>query len=174
MTVEAMEICEKQDKTITFSDCSGEPIFDLHDSPNAPGVDAAVGVDGGYNDGHNDVSQSNKMKMGEQHENEDPNEDTEYGGVPGVTATEIPAGVTTEVTGVHPVEGGIDPIEVTTGVATEGTEVVNVEGATVVTNNKENTSGCEDDAEVNGIETPHDDIPEDEVYHPDFMTPSVQ
>jgi hypothetical protein len=48
--------------------------------------------------------------------------------------------------------------------------------ATEVTNadNEQGDSGREDGDEESGIETRHDEIPEDKVYHDDSMTPSVQ
>jgi hypothetical protein len=53
------------------------------------------------------------------------------------------------------------------------TEVNNVEGATVVTNNEDDDSGSED-GDDNGIKTGYNETPNDEVYHPDSMTPSIQ
>jgi hypothetical protein len=38
----------------------------------------------------------------------------------------------------------------------------------------ESDSDSEDDDDVNAIELRHSEIPDDEVYHPDSMTPSVQ
>jgi hypothetical protein len=105
--VEAMTIREKQDKTITFSDRSGESIPDLHASPDTSDIDSTTGVNDGSDDddGREGDNEGPGIAIGQnenekQNEIEAPNEDTEYGGVPGVTAIETPTGVTTEVTGV--------------------------------------------------------------------------
>jgi hypothetical protein len=116
--VEAMEIRKKQDNTTTFSNRSGEPIPDLHASHDTDGPEADAGVNDGSDDaniGNNDDNddgsdgdnegpciaiEQNEMANEEQNEVEAPHEDSEYGGIPGVTAPETPTGVTTEVTGV--------------------------------------------------------------------------
>jgi hypothetical protein len=53
--------------------------------------------------------------------------------------------------------------------------VVNVEGTTEVNNEGDDSDSGEKDAdEASGIETRNDEILDDEVYHPDSMTPSVR
>jgi hypothetical protein len=78
-------------------------------------------------------------------------------------------GVTAEVTGV-PTETetaksiGLHPTEGITGVATEVSSA----------DNGQDGSGSEDDEEDSGAETRHDEIPEDEVYHPVSVKPPIQ
>jgi hypothetical protein len=123
--LEAMVIHEKQDKTITFSNRSGEPIPDLHASPDTDGIEADAGVsndgsndriennDNSSNDGDDGNNEGQGIKI-EQNENaneiEAPHEDPEYRWTTLVTATERPTGVTMEVTRV-----------ITTGVTAEVT-----------------------------------------------------
>jgi hypothetical protein len=104
--VEAMAIREKQDKTTTFGNRSGEPIHDLHASPDTNGPKAAAGVNDGSdadignnyddndddNDGDSEIPgitiEQNEISNEEQNEVEGTHEDSEYRGIPGVTDPE--------------------------------------------------------------------------------------
>jgi hypothetical protein len=117
---------------------------------------------------------------------------TEDGVTPGVPAED---GVTPGVTAEDGVIPGVtaedeENTDVThheiTGVAPEGirTETSGNERTTTPDNNPpplgpsgtEYDSGDDDDdaSANNGVETSHNEIPEDQVYHPDSMTPSIQ
>jgi hypothetical protein len=99
-----MKICEKQDRTITFSDRSGERISDLSDILYTPDVEVVEGVEYGYSDEQDENNEGPGIAI---EQSKEPNEEADYGGVPGVT-TEItgvkraPAttGETTEIKGV--------------------------------------------------------------------------
>jgi hypothetical protein len=170
--VESIAEREQQNKTITFSDRSGNEITNLYDSPAADTDEAAAGVyngDHGPHDGPNTeaTNEAPGIAVEQPESSMTPGVTAEDGGTPGVTAEDgmIP-GVTAE--------DGVTP-----GVAAEG-----IERTTAPDDNPpplgpsgtEYDSGDEDDDTIdnNGVETSHDEIPEDKVYHPDSMTPSIQ
>jgi hypothetical protein len=118
---------------------------------------------------------------------------TEIPGVPiNTIAPTIKPTVPTERTGV-PTEDNTGTVsEGSSGVLTEGSTGVPLEGITGMANNDgdndnppplvahtvdESDSDNEDNNDADGtnaIESHHDEIPDEEVYHPDAMTPSVQ
>jgi hypothetical protein len=175
--VEAIAEREQQNKTITFSDRSGNEITNVYDSPAANAHEANAGVyneDHGPDDGPNNEATNEAPGITvEQPENSmTPGVPAEDGGTPGVTAEDgmIP-GVTDE--------DGVTPgVTAEDGVTTEGIEVTTAPDdnpSTLVPSGTEYDSGDEDDDVIddNGVETSHDEISEDEVYHPDSMTPSI-
>jgi hypothetical protein len=198
--VEAMAIKEKQDKTITIHDRSGTPITDLYDSPNDETDEAAAGVRNGNKEAANEAEGITI----EQHDNDTDYDGTVNGDITGTTETTNhgnDTGVTTddgEVTGVSTEDGEVTGIHTETtgvvlnddapseqhpgtpGVSREPTEHDNSDaddppplGSSTIGNDSDD-EGNDADEENDGIETPHDDIPNEEVYHPDTMTPSIQ
>jgi hypothetical protein len=195
--VEAMTESEQQDKTITFSDRSGNEITNIYDSPAENTDEAATGVydgDHGPDDGPNNEATNEAPGIAvEQHEDGvTPGVPTEDGVTPGVPADN---GMTPGV----PAKDGVTP-----GVTTDNEENSEVthhqitgvapKGIAIGTSDNERTTGSDDnppplvlsgteyesgdddyDAGANnGVETSHNEISEDQVYHPDSMTPSIQ
>jgi hypothetical protein len=195
--VEAMAEREQQDKTITFGDRSRNEITKIYDSPVEDTDEAAAGVydgDHGPDDGPNNEATNEAPGIAvEQPESSVtpgmPDEDGVTPGVPakngmtpGVTAED---GVTPGVTAENEENPEVTHREIT-GVAPEGiaTGTIDNEGTTgsddnpppLVPSGTEYESDDDDDDEGanNGVETSHNEISEDQVYHPDSMTPSIQ
>jgi hypothetical protein len=189
---------EKQDKVITFCNRSGDPISDsisaIYDSHDTADADATAGV---YSDENENESEADEYSN-EGHydsDNEGPgialeNEAPKYGENPGVLPTEIP-GVPANTTA--PAGNTRVPAnEGSTGVLTEGSTGVHLEEDTDLGSSdgdndnpppllartaNEDDSDEEDDEDADGsydIESHHDETPDEEVYHPESMTPSVQ
>jgi hypothetical protein len=145
--VEAMTEREQQDKTITFSDRSGNEITNLCDSPVEGTDEAATGVyngDHGPDHGPDDGPDNEAPGIAvEQPENSvTPGAPTEDGVTPGVTAED---GATPEVT--HHENTGVPKNEYTTEHGAEnqgGITGVAPEGITAATSDNEGATGTDD------------------------------
>jgi hypothetical protein len=144
--VEAMALKEKQDKTITFSDRSGNIINDVSDNPDNEAVEVAAGVndnddDNNANDNNDDNNAGPQISIEQNSTVEDDDADRTTGVDIDITTTEV---VPTEVkqdstvedddadraTGVN-TDSTTDGADRTTGVATEETtEMPNQENET--------------------------------------------
>jgi hypothetical protein len=191
--VEAMAEREQQDKTITFSDRSGYEITNIYDSPVKDTDEASAGVyDGDHVPDDGPDNEAPGIEVGQPESSVTPGVPAEDGVTPGVPAeNDMTPGVPAEddVTPGVIAEYGATP-EVThneiTGVAPEGIAAgtSDNEGATGTDDNlpplvppgtEYESDDDDDDADANnGVKTSHNEISEDQVYHPESMTPSIQ
>jgi hypothetical protein len=191
--VEATALKEKEEKTITFSDQSGETITDLYDTPNDDTIEGVAGVDdtGNYNN-NNDEAPRIAMEQPQDNANdttideaapeivmEQPHDTSaEEGGAAEEGITGVPA----EITGVTAEEG-------ITCVAAETTGVPAEEGETTGVTSDHDTAGVTHQVEDNddnplsigpprSEDSDNDDEDEDEdrydSYHPSTMAPLIQ
>jgi hypothetical protein len=191
--VDAMSEREQQDKTITFSDRPGNKITNIYDSPVEDTDEAAAGVyDGDHRPDDGPDNEAPGIAVEKPESSVTPGVPDEDGVTPRVPAEN---GMTPGV----PVEDGVTPgvidedganPEVThheiTGVAPEGIAAgtSNNEGATgtddnppplILSGTAYESDDDGDDADANnGIEKSHNEISEDQVYHPYSITPSIQ
>jgi hypothetical protein len=136
--VEALALREKQDKTITFSDRSGNIISDVSDNPDDETVEAAAGVND-EDEGHNGDDEGPQIPMEQDSTVEDDDADRTKGvdtdGTTEVVTIEVEQDSTVEdddsdrTTGVD-TDGTTDGTDRTTGVDTDGTTGVATEGTT--------------------------------------------
>jgi hypothetical protein len=191
--VEAMAEREQQEKTITFSDRSRNAITDTYDSPVKDTDEAAAGVydnELGPDNGPNNEAPGIAVEQPEA--GTTPGVPAEDDATPGVTAEDdATPGVTHhEITGVPNNERTMEQDAKNQG----GTTGVDPEGITAATSINEGMTGTNDNPPPlgppsteydsdddddgtdanNGIDTSHNEIPEDHVYHPESMTPSIQ
>jgi hypothetical protein len=124
--VEAMALKEKQDKTISFSDRSGNIINDVSDNPDDETVEVAAGVNG--NDDDNNAGPQIPIEQDSTIENDDADRTTgvDTDVTMEVVPTEVEQNSTVEdddadwTTGVN-TDSTTDGADRTTGVATEET-----------------------------------------------------
>jgi hypothetical protein len=172
--VEAMSEREKQDKTITFSNRSGTDEADA-------GVYAG---DNGPYDGP--TNKAPGIAIEQPKAGTTPGVTAEDGVTPGVTPHESTGVITNEHAMEHDAEiqdgtTGVAPKEVTTATSIDegvaGTDGNKDENPPPLgpPRSEDDSDDDDDDTDVDdGIETSHDEIPEDEVYQLKSMTPSIQ
>jgi hypothetical protein len=185
--VEAMAEREQQNKTITFSDRSGNKITNLYESPAKDTDEAAAGVydgDHGPDDGPNNeaTNEAPGIAVEQPESSMTPGVPAEDGVTSGVPAEDsVTPGVTTEdeenTDVTHHEITGVAPEGIATGTSgNERTTAPDNNSPPLRPSGTEYDSGDDDDdaSANNGVETSHNEIPENQVYHPDSMTPSIQ